>query len=88
MFATSHTPGALYQALSEFATRGVNLTKIESRPRRNRPWHYVFYVDIEGHWQDPEIEQSLVSLLVRSAYVKLLGSYPAASEPGSETGKE
>ncbi len=88
VFATSHTPGALYRALSEFATRGINLTKIESRPRRNRPWHYVFYVDLEGHWQDPEIEQSLVALLVRSAYVKLLGSYPAASEPGSATGKE
>jgi prephenate dehydratase len=81
VFATTHTPGALYTALGEFATRGINLTKIESRPRRNRPWHYVFYVDLEGHWQDPNTAQALVSLLVRSAYVKLLGSYPAASDP-------
>jgi prephenate dehydratase len=83
VFATNHVPGALYHALGEFATRGINLTKIESRPRRNRPWHYVFYVDLEGHWQDAGIEQALVSLLVRSTYVKLLGSYPAASEPGA-----
>jgi prephenate dehydratase len=81
VFATTHNPGALYRALGEFATRGINLTKIESRPRHNRPWHYVFYVDLEGHWQDPDIAQALVSLLVRSAYVKLLGSYPAASDP-------
>lgn len=79
VFATTHTPGALYHALGEFANRGINLTKIESRPRRNRPWHYVFYVDLEGHYQDLGVGRALSSLLTRAAFVKLLGSYPAAA---------
>lgn len=78
VFAVSHEPGSLYRCLGEFATRGINLTKLESRPRRNRPWHYVFYLDFEGHWQDPTCQQALVGLLSRAAFVKLLGSYPAA----------
>ena len=81
VFAVSHDPGSLYHCLGEFATRGINLTKIESRPRRNRPWHYVFYLDFEGHWQDPTCQQALVGLLARAAFVKLLGSYPAAEIP-------
>ncbi len=80
IFATMHTPGALYQVLGELATRNINLTKLESRPRRNRPWHYVFYVDLEGHWQDATINRALLGLLTRTAFLKLLGSYPAADE--------
>lgn len=78
VFAVPNTPGSLYQALGEFANRDVNLTKLESRPRRNRPWQYVFYLDLDGHWQDPAISAAVVSLLNRAAFVKLLGSYPAA----------
>jgi prephenate dehydratase len=78
VFAVPNTPGSLYQALGEFANRNVNLTKLESRPRRNRPWQYVFYLDLDGHWQDPAISAAVVSLLNRAAFVKLLGSYPAA----------
>jgi prephenate dehydratase len=78
VFATLHTPGSLYHVLGEIASRGINLTKIESRPRRNRPWHYVFYVDLEGHWQDAAINRALMGLLTRTAFLKLLGSYPAA----------
>jgi prephenate dehydratase len=78
VFATLHTPGALYNVLGEMASRGINLTKIESRPRRNRPWHYVFYVDLEGHWQDAGVNRALMGLLTRTAFLKLLGSYPAA----------
>ncbi len=78
VFAVPNTPGSLYQALGEFANRSVNLTKLESRPRRNRPWQYVFYLDLDGHWQDPAISAAIVSLLNRAAFVKLLGSYPAA----------
>jgi len=80
VFATLHTPGSLYNAMGEFASRGINLTKIESRPRRNRPWHYVFYVDLEGHWQDAAVNRALLGLLTRTAFLKLLGSYPAAAE--------
>ncbi len=81
VFAVPHRPGALYHCLGEFARRGINLTKLESRPRRNRPWHYVFYLDFEGHWQDPVCQEALIGLLARAAFVKLLGSYPAAPQP-------
>jgi prephenate dehydratase len=84
IFTTRHYPGALYDSLGEFAQRGINLTKIESRPRRNRPWQYLFYLDFEGHWQDPAAEAALMGLLRRSSFVKLLGSYPAATTPFSE----
>lgn len=78
VFAIPNTPGSLLQALNEFAHRRINLTKIESRPRRNRPWQYVFYLDFDGHWQDPPAREALIQLLSRAAFVKLLGSYPAA----------
>jgi prephenate dehydratase len=81
VFSTRHQPGALYEGLGEFATRGINLTKIESRPRLNRPWQYIFYLDFEGHWQDPQCEAAIMGLLRRSSFVKLLGSYPAATTP-------
>jgi prephenate dehydratase len=67
--------------MGEFARRHINLTKLESRPRLNRPWQYIFYVDFEGHCQDPECEAALIGLLRRSSFVKLLGSYPAATTP-------
>jgi len=79
VFTTRHAPGALYDCLGEFAKRGINLSKIESRPRRNRPWQYLFYLDFEGHWQDPPCEAALLGLLRRSSLVKMLGSYPAAT---------
>ena len=78
VFATLHTPGSLYHVLGEIASRGINITKLESLPRRNRPWHYVFYADLDGHWQDTAINRALMGLLTRTAFLKLLGSYPAA----------
>jgi prephenate dehydratase len=81
VFTTPHQPGALYACMGEFATRRINLTKIESRPRLNRPWQYIFYVDFEGHSQDQACEAALIGLLRRSSFVKLLGSYPAAMTP-------
>jgi prephenate dehydratase len=81
VFAARHQPGALYECLGEFARRRINLSKLESRPRLNRPWQYIFYLDFEGHCQDPECEAALMGLLRRSSFVKLLGSYPAATTP-------
>lgn len=81
VFAIPHQPGSLYECMGEFAKRNVNLTKIESRPRPNRPWQYVFYMDFEGHCRDPECEAAVMGLLRRSSFVKLLGSYPAATTP-------
>ena len=84
VFTTPHQPGALYECLGEFARRGINLTKIESRPRLNRPWQYIFYLDFEGHVKDQECEAAMMGLLRRSLFLKLLGSYPAATTPIGE----
>ena len=79
-----HQPGSLYHCLGEFAERNINLTKIESRPRRNRPWEYLFFLDFEGHWQDEAAEAALLGLLRRASFVKMLGSYPQAATPHPE----
>ncbi len=81
VFTTPHRPGALYECLGEFASRRVSLSKIESRPRANRPWQYIFYLDFEGHCRDPECEAAMMGLLRRSSFVKMLGSYPSATTP-------
>jgi prephenate dehydratase len=78
ILTTRHVPGALYEVMGELARRGLNLTKIESRPRRNRPWHYLFYVDFEGHADDPVVQEALLGILNRASFLKVLGSYPAA----------
>jgi prephenate dehydratase len=71
----------LYECMGEFAKRRINLTKLESRPRLNRPWQYIFFLDFDGHCQDTAAEAALMGLLRRSSFVKLLGSYPAAATP-------
>lgn len=81
LFTTGHEPGALHAVLGELAEREINLTKIESRPRRNRPWHYLFYVDFEGHSDDPAVQTALMGILKRASLLKVLGSYPAAPPP-------
>lgn len=86
IFSARHLPGSLYDCLGEFAERNINLSKIESRPRRNRPWQYLFYLDFEGHWQDPAAEAALLGLLRRAGFVKMLGSYPAATTPKPNNG--
>ena len=79
VLATRHVPGALYECLGAFASRNINLTKLESRPDRQRPWHYVFYLDFEGHRDDAACRDALDSLLDKTSFVKVLGSYPAAA---------
>lgn len=79
VFSVPNTPGALFAALGEFASRKINLTKLESRPRRNRPWQYVFYLDFDGHWQETAASDAIMHLLRQAAFVKFLGSYPAAA---------
>lgn len=75
IFSTPHKPGALYRALSVFAERGINLTKIESRPIKERPWEYLFYVDFEGHREDEVCRQAIEDLKEKTLFVKILGSY-------------
>jgi prephenate dehydratase len=78
VFATKNVPGALHKCLSEFASRNVNLSKLESRPRKNKPWVYVFYADFEGSMDDPNCHAAIGGLLKTGAFVKILGSYKKA----------
>jgi len=77
VFAAPNAPGALYDCLGHFARRGLNLTKIESRPTRDTPWEYYFYLDFEGDLSVPYVEGLLDELRGAMAFVRLLGVYPA-----------
>lgn len=72
-------PGAVFGLLQAFADEGVSMSKLESRPSRTGLWEYVFYVDIEGHREDPAVAKALAALVDRAAFVKVLGSYPVAA---------
>jgi chorismate mutase/prephenate dehydratase len=78
MFVVSHRPGSLYQALGHLASRGLNLTRIESRPTKQRPWEYAFFVDLAGHREDPAMAQALEEIKDDVLWLKILGSYPEA----------
>ncbi|OGS41937.1 MAG: hypothetical protein A3K67_06785 [Euryarchaeota archaeon RBG_16_62_10] len=80
VFATKNVAGALHKCLGEFASRGVNLSKLESRPRKNKPWVYVFYADFEGNMDDPDCHAAIGGLLRTGAFVKILGSYKKAQD--------
>lgn len=72
------SPGALLTVLREFSDRQINLTKIESRPRRERLGHYMFFCDLEGHELDTSVRGALAALRKRVDTLRVLGSYPAA----------
>lgn len=78
VFSVRHEPGALYSALRVLAERGVNLTKIESRPTRQKPWEYNFYLDFEGHRLDAQFAEALESVKPYCLFLRVLGSYPQA----------
>ncbi len=80
VFVTKNVPGALYECLGAFATRGINLIKLESRPSKDKPWEYVFYVDFEGHLEDDVCAQALSDLRQKTSFLKILGSYPKAQD--------
>ncbi len=70
--------GALHELLLPLSTAGVSMCRLESRPARNALWEYVFYVDIEGHRDEPAVKAALEKLGGAAAYIKILGSYPVA----------
>jgi chorismate mutase / prephenate dehydratase len=70
--------GAVYEMLTPFAKRGVSMTKFESRPSRVALWEYLFFVDIEGHRDDPQVAEALEEVGGIAGYIKVLGSYPLA----------
>ena len=78
VFSLKHRPGTLYESLKEFAARNINLTKIESRPTRQKPWEYNFYLDFAGHRDDNASREALENLDRKSRFLKVLGSYPKA----------
>ena len=78
VFAVKGAPGALFSALSVFADRGIDLTKLESRPLRGRPWEYLFYVDLTTAGDDPRLVDALSALPQSTTFLRLLGSYPSA----------
>ncbi len=78
VFSVRHKPGSLHEFLKELASKNINLTKIESRPTRQRPWEYNFYLDFEGHHEDKAPQEVLEHLRNSSIFVKVLGSYPKA----------
>ena len=75
--AAAH-PGALLKMLLPMAKRGINLSKIESRPSKKRPWDYFFFIDVTGHYDDPAMREAVKHLRRFCPMVKWLGSYPVA----------
>jgi prephenate dehydratase len=69
-------PGALVEALSEFSSRGINLTRIESRPLRQGLGRYMFFCDLEGRESDPDVAEALARLRTKAESVRILGCYP------------
>ncbi|MGH7299945.1 MAG: prephenate dehydratase [Candidatus Rokuibacteriota bacterium] len=78
LFSMKNEPGVLYSILQPFATHRLNLTKIESRPTKRRPWEYVNYLDFEGHCETENVRSVLGEVRERCQFLKILGSYPAA----------
>ncbi len=78
VMATKNTPGAMLALLEPLAKHGVSLTKFESRPSKVGMWEYVFFVDIEGHYQDQKVAAAIKELEHRASFLKMLGSYPLA----------
>ena len=79
MISVKDKVGALHDMLTPFKKNRINLTKIESRPSKKRPWEYYFFVDMEGHYEDPKVKKALRELKKECLYLKILGSYPKAS---------
>jgi len=78
VFSTKDRPGALHEVLGELSRHSINLSKLESRPTRQKPWQYNFYLDFEGHREDDAAREALQNVEKLSIFLKVLGSYPKA----------
>lgn len=81
VFTVRDEVGILSQMLRPFATHGIDLIKIESRPFRGRPWEYVFFLDLKGHREEPRVQKALAGVARKALDLRILGSYPAAAPP-------
>ena len=87
IFSVDHRPGSLYHALEPFAHLGINLCKVESRPKKGYPWEYHLFMDFEGDMNDEACGNAVRQLCGLSQYVKVLGSYPRSMPPGGGGGR-
>lgn len=78
IFSIKHEPGALHHIIEKIAEYGINLTKIESRPKKNTSWEYNFYVDFEGNENNSKVKEMLNKIKEKTLFLKILGSYPSA----------
>ena len=81
VMAGDDRPGSLFRSLQPLANRGVNLTKLESRPRRGAPFEYVFYIDLDGSAEDAHIAEALDEVRLHTSMLKVLGSYASSKGP-------
>ena len=82
LLTLDHTPGALLRVLTPLSDNGINMAKIESRPMKGKLWEYRFFLDLAGHRDDANLQRALVDIEANCAYLKILGSYPAAPDIG------
>jgi prephenate dehydratase len=86
VFTLENRPGGLFKALSVFALRDIDLTKIESRPVQGKPWEYLFYIDFVGHGEARVCQRALDHLAELAPFLRLLGSYPRQALTASSDG--
>ncbi len=78
-FSAKDKPGVLYRLLQPFASSRINLSKIESRPLKNKPWEYVFFIDLRGHREDKRVKKAIDEVEKNCQFMKVLGSYPSGA---------
>ncbi len=77
VFSVQDKPGVLHRMLQPFARSRINLTKIESRPIKNKPWEYLFFLDLRGHREQKAIKKAIAGLEKNCSFLKVMGSYPS-----------
>ncbi len=88
IMATKHVEGALVNCLNVLARNHLNMTKLESRPRPNIPWEYLFYIDFEGNIKQSAVKKAMEELSAEVSYMKILGSYPAKVAISGQSGEQ
>jgi chorismate mutase / prephenate dehydratase len=78
VFSVKDEVGVLHRMLAPFSRNKINLTKIESRPSKRKPWEYLFFLDFNGHVQEPAVGRALKRLGESCNFLKVLGSYPCS----------